>query len=734
MSFETFAVAVVCLLIGYAIGKIRAEESFIKGKLAQALPLVLQSRVEREVELRSGEVKDRVEQELQSRVDREIKRRSAELDKRLDQEFQRRWDRENKRLSREMERAVELEQRSRVIRELLNRSDEVEKRVEQELQSRVECEVKLRSAEVKERVEQELKNRVEREVKHRSGEVGERVEQELQNRVSRKVKERSVELEKIGDQELQSRVDREVKRCSGEVGERVEQELQNRDSRKVKERSAEVEKKGDQELQSRVDREVQRRSGEVEERVEQELQNRSSREFKEGLEQIKEALEAMSVWADLSSQQQSEASNTSEDSDVVEFDPHAPLKQKGTRNGVPYFNRTLTDDEAREYASRGDFYYFADNKSSEGHLFVGKYLAAVRYYQDIDDQGQLVEKEYVARAFWGMHPACYALLLFLQMERGTNIDSYPVPKDARDWSGWDWCVQISEIISLPMRKAWSEAGCDVHPYHKWTQDVVKYLVSKGYEWSGSPEEKPKRKLLSFGEQTNDRLFNVPEWVRDQIEDNDDSVPIAQSSFIDLKGSARKLLDLGLLREKDLKANWERYLEILEQNGVTTLYHFTATRNLPQIKKMGGLISWKDAEDQKIEVEVFGGDSFSRELDSKYGNASFVHLSFCPDHPMSYRLKDTDGGLVWLQINPIVAVFRESLFSDINAAARGHHQGASLQDLKRINFEATKQRYLSRNSEFFKQHQAEVMVKHRVPVQFILNLDELLAQHSDFLEE
>ena len=728
MSFETFVVAVVCLLIGYAIGKIRAEESFIKGKLAQDLPLVLQSRVEREVELRSGEVKDRVEQELQSRVDREIKRRSAELDKRLDQEFQRRWDRENKRLSREMERAVELEQRSRVIRELLNRSDEVEKRVEQELQSRVECEVKLRSAEVKERVEQELKNRVEREVKRRSGEVGERVEQELQNRVSRKVKERSVELEKMGDQELKSHFDREMKHLSSEIERRKQVSL------KLLKLSTELEKMGDQELQSRVDREAQRRSGEVEERVEQELQNRDSREFKESLEQLKEGLKAISVRADLSSQQQSEASNTSEDSDVVEFDPHAPLKQKGTRNGVPYFNRTLTDDEAREYASRGDFYYFADNKSSEGHLFVGKYLAAVRYYQDIDDQGQLVEKEYVARAFWGMHPACYALLLFLQMERGTNIDSYPVPKDARDWSGWDWCVQISEIISLPMRKAWSEAGCDVHPYHKWTQDVVKYLASKGYEWSGSPEEKPKRKLLSFGEQTNDRLFNVPEWVRDQIEDNDDSVPIAQSSFIDLKGSARKLLDLGLLREKDLKVNWERYLEILEQNGVTTLYHFTATRNLPQIKKMGGLISWKDAEDQKIEVEVFGGDSFSRELDSKYGNASFVHLSFCPDHPMSYRLKDTEGGLVWLQINPIVAVFRESLFSDINAAARGHHQGASLQDLKRINFEATKQRYLSRNSEFFKQHQAEVMVKHRVPAQFILNLDELLAQHSDFLEE
>ena len=520
----------------------------------------------------------------------------------------------------------------------------------------------------------------------------------------------------MGDQELKSHFDREMKHLSSEIERRKQVSL------KLLKLSTELEKMGDQELQSRVDREAQRRSGEVEERVEQELQNRSSREFEESLEQLKEGLKALSVRADLSSQQQSEASNTSEDSDVVEFDPHAPL------------NRTLTYDEAREYASRGDFYYFADNKSSEGHLFVGKYLAAIRHYQDREYPGQLVKREYVDPAFGGIHPAYYALLLFLHMERGTNIDSYPVPKDARDWSGWDWCVQISEIISLPMRKAWAEAGCEAHPYAKWTQDVVKYLASKGYEWSGSPEEKPKRKLLSFGEQTNDRLFNVPEWVRDQIEDYDDSVPIAQSSLIDLKGSARKLLDLGLLREKDLKVNWERYLEILEQNGVTTLYHFTATRNLPQIKKMGGLISWKDAEDQKIEVEVFGGDSFSRELDSKYGNASFVHLSFCPDHPMSYRLKDTEGGLVWLQINPIVAVFRESLFSDINAAARGHHQGASLQDLKRINFEATKQRHVTRNSEFFKQHQAEVMVKHRVPAQFILNLDELLAQHSDFLEE
>ena len=394
MSFEIFAVdvvsllvavAVVCLLLGYAIGKkdtkpvSRSKENFRKDELAQEL----QRRIDCELELRSGEVKDRVEQELQRRVDREIERRS----------------------------------------------DEVEARVEQELIARFISEMQKRSSEVRNRGEQELQSRVDREIERRSGEVGERVKQELQNRVSRKVKERSAEVERRVEQELQSRVDREIERRSGEVGERVEQELQNRVSRKVKERSAEVEKKVEQELQSRVDREVKRRSGEVGERVEQELQNRDSRKVKESLERLNEALKAISVRADLSSQQQSEASNTSEDSDVVEFDPHAPLKQKGTRNGVPYFNRTLTDDEAREYASHGDFYYFADNKSSEGHLFVGKYLAAVRYYQDIDDQGQLVEKEYVARAFWGMHPACYALLLFLQMERGTNIDSYPVPKE-----------------------------------------------------------------------------------------------------------------------------------------------------------------------------------------------------------------------------------------------------------------------------------------------------------------
>ena len=424
MSFETFvvvsllvAVAVVGLLLGYAIVKedtkpvSRSKENFRKDELAQEL----QRRIDCELELRSGEVKDRVEQELQLRIDCEL-----EL-----------------------------------------RSDEVEARVEQELIERFISEMQKRSSEVRNRVEQDLQSRVDREIERRSGEVGERVKQELQNRVSRKVKERSAEVERRVEQELQSRVDREIERRSGEVGERVKQELQNRVSRKVKERSAEVEKRVEQELQSRVEREIERRSGEVGERVEQELQNRDSRKVKERIELIDEALKAIHNRADLSSQQQSEASNTSEDSDVVEFDPHAPLKQKGTRSGLPYFNRTLTYDEAREYVSRGDFYYFADNKSSEGHLFVGKYLAAIRHYQDRDYQGQLVEREYVAPAFGGIHPAYYALLLFLHMERGTNIDSYPVPKDARDWSGWDWGVQLNEIISLPMRKA-----CAVTPKSK----------------------------------------------------------------------------------------------------------------------------------------------------------------------------------------------------------------------------------------------------------------------------
>ena len=192
----------------------------------------------------------------------------------------------------------------------------------------------------------------------------------------------------------------------------------------------------------------------------------------------------------------------------------------------------------------------------------------------------------------------------------------------------------------------------------------------------------------------------------------------------LEERVQQELALGNLKSNDLKPNWKSYLDIIQRNNVSCLYHFTATKNINQIKKSGGLLSWYAAEQLSVGVPVFGGDSLSRNLDRRFGNHDYVHLSLCDDHPMAYRLKQNGEEVVILKINPIVAVLKDTIFSDINAADRSHQQGGAIEDLKRINFEATKMRFVSRDDPNFKPHQAEVMVKRFLPARYIENLNSI----------
>ena len=183
-----------------------------------------------------------------------------------------------------------------------------------------------------------------------------------------------------------------------------------------------------------------------------------------------------------------------------------------------------------------------------------------------------------------------------------------------------------------------------------------------------------------------------------------------------------------LRPSFLKPNWPDYLAVLDQHNITKLYHFTAGENIVPIKNAGGLLSWHASSQRSdITVPVYGGDQVSRKLDCRYGNHDYVHLSFCDDHPMAYKLTLAGKQVVVLEINPIVAVLADTLFSDRNAADASHHQGGQLADLMRVNFEATQQHYVSRSDQSFKPHQAEVMVKTFVPACYIYNLEREYQQ-------
>lgn len=170
-----------------------------------------------------------------------------------------------------------------------------------------------------------------------------------------------------------------------------------------------------------------------------------------------------------------------------------------------------------------------------------------------------------------------------------------------------------------------------------------------------------------------------------------------------------------------KENWEDFYQVLENNGIRYLYHFTDKRNIPSIKRHGGLFSWYYCKNNNINIPCQGGDYDSRELDKKYGLQDYVRLSFCDDHPMAYRLQKSGSDIEILRIKIDVALLKGTLFSNINAADKLHTHGGSLQDLKRVNFGATKRHYVSKSDEDFKLHQAEVMVKTFVPLKYIDNI-------------
>lgn len=170
-----------------------------------------------------------------------------------------------------------------------------------------------------------------------------------------------------------------------------------------------------------------------------------------------------------------------------------------------------------------------------------------------------------------------------------------------------------------------------------------------------------------------------------------------------------------------KANWQDYLDLLNDNGIEYLYHFTDKRNLSSIRRHGGLYSWAYCERNNIAIPNQGGDDFSRSLDRRYGLQDYVRLSFCEDHPMAYRLKQSGADIVVLKISTDVALLKDTLYSDINAADSAHTHGGSLAHLRMVNFDAVKRTYVSKDDPDFKPHQAEVMVKTFVPLKYILNI-------------
>jgi len=177
---------------------------------------------------------------------------------------------------------------------------------------------------------------------------------------------------------------------------------------------------------------------------------------------------------------------------------------------------------------------------------------------------------------------------------------------------------------------------------------------------------------------------------------------------------------------ELKSSHIAYLDLLLDNNVRKLYHFTDRSNIALIKKMGGLYSWDYLERKGVNIPKPGGDQLSRMLDQRYGLHNFVRTSFCSNHPMMYVAKNQgriDDPIV-LEIDPAIVTLKSTLFSDMNATKTGHHKGNSLSDLKKVKFDVCTQRnHFNLSDEDKPYYQAEVMVLEFIPIKYILNLNK-----------
>ena len=162
-------------------------------------------------------------------------------------------------------------------------------------------------------------------------------------------------------------------------------------------------------------------------------------------------------------------------------------------------------------------------------------------------------------------------------------------------------------------------------------------------------------------------------------------------------------------------------DYLVSKGIKYFYHFTERNKLPSIIKQGGIISYKKCLDLGIVIPSTSDMSKSRDVDASFDLQDYVRVSYCRYLPkIAERKLDEDKDWVLLRISTEVAELEETMFTDMEATRKEHHHGAQYEDLLKVNIEATQRPVTELDPEYW-QNQAEVMIKERIPMKYILNI-------------
>ena len=174
----------------------------------------------------------------------------------------------------------------------------------------------------------------------------------------------------------------------------------------------------------------------------------------------------------------------------------------------------------------------------------------------------------------------------------------------------------------------------------------------------------------------------------------------------------------------IRSDWKSFDDILQRNGIKKLYHFTDRSNLYSIIENRGLLSWGDCQEKDITILKPGGDNLSRVYDKRDNLHHYVRLSFTNQHPMMFVARK-DGRIpnpVILEIDKSVIFEDSTLFSNMNAVRRESCIGGNLDDFKKIHFSTVVRKcHFDLPIEEPKYFQAEILVKHYIPLERIYNI-------------
>jgi len=179
---------------------------------------------------------------------------------------------------------------------------------------------------------------------------------------------------------------------------------------------------------------------------------------------------------------------------------------------------------------------------------------------------------------------------------------------------------------------------------------------------------------------------------------------------------------------ELKDDWQAVIDVLNENGIRYLYHFTDRSNIPLIKRHGGLLSWSYCDKHGIRIPKPGGGQLSRQLDVSRNLQDYVRISFTREHPMKYIAKK--NGRITDPVNLIIdiraACIANALYSNKNATIKREpvNIGSTIDDLKQIHFRSVKvPTHFDLDDEERSYFQAEIMIKTFLPKKYIVNLDK-----------